>query len=93
MDPTGIGDLSTIFGVPVLETRWVPEGTAITLDSNLAARFYVRQSLTVETNPWGDVEWSQNLVSFRCEERANLAVLYPQAICIVVGLSSDSGAS
>lgn len=93
MDPTSIGDLTTIFGTPVLETTWCPEGTAVVMDSNLAARWYVRTALEVAVNPWGDTEWQQNLVSFRAEERANLAILYPQAISIVVGLSSDTGAS
>lgn len=93
MDPTSIGDLSTIFGVPVLESHWIPGGTAIVLDTNLAARYYVRQALTVETNPWGDAEWTTNTVSFRAEMRSTLAVLYPQAICLVTGLSTDTGIS
>jgi HK97 family phage major capsid protein len=93
MDPTSIGDLSTIFGVPVLESHWIPGGTAIVMDSNLAARYYVRQALTVETNPWGDAEWTTNTISFRAEMRSTLAVLYPQATCLVTGLATDSGGS
>jgi HK97 family phage major capsid protein len=93
MDPTAIGELDNIWGRHVLETTWCPEGTAVVLDSNLAARWYVRQSMDVQSNPWGDTEWQTNTVSFRAEERATLAIRYPQAISIVVGLSSDSGVS
>jgi HK97 family phage major capsid protein len=92
-DPSGLGDLDNIFGVPVLESHWIPGGTAIVMDSNLAARYYVRQALTVETNPWGDAEWETNTISFRAEMRSTLAALYPQAVCIVTGLATDTGIS
>jgi HK97 family phage major capsid protein len=93
MDPAVIGDLDNIWGRHVLETTWCPEGTAVVMDSNLAARWYVRQSMDVQSNPWGDTEWQTNTISFRAEERATLAIRYPQAISIVVGLPSDSGVS
>jgi Phage capsid family len=93
MDPSVIGELDNIWGRHVLETTWCPEGTAVVMDSNLAARWYLRQSMDVQSNPWGDTEWQTNTVSFRAEERATLAIRYPQAISIVVGLPSDSGVS
>jgi HK97 family phage major capsid protein len=92
-NPGDIGSLDNIFGVPVLESHWIPGGTAVVLDSNLACRYYVRQALTVETNPWGDTEWQTNTIGFRAEMRSTLAALYPQAICLVTGMPTDPGIS
>jgi hypothetical protein len=61
------------------------------MDRQLAARWFVRQGLTVDTNPWGDTEWTTNSVSFRAELRAVVAILRPTAISTVTGLFPYSG--
>jgi HK97 family phage major capsid protein len=92
-NPNEIGALDNLFGVTVIQNTFIPEGTAVVLDSNQAARYFVRQGLTVDMNMWGDTEWTTNMVSFRAEMRSTLAVIRPAAVCVVVGLSSDTGAS
>jgi HK97 family phage major capsid protein len=85
-NPTSIGSLDNVFGVKVITNTFVPLGTGITLASGLAARYFVRQALTVDMNPWGDTEWTTNTISFRAEQRSTLAVLRPGAVNVVTGL-------
>jgi hypothetical protein len=61
------------------------------MDTSLAAKYFVRQALTIDMNPWGDVEWTTNQISFRAEMRSVLAVLRPPAVNIVSGLLFDGG--
>lgn len=91
MNPTEIGALDNLFGVKVITTTMIPEGTGLVLDTQLAARYYVRQALSIDMNPWGDTEWTTNQISFRAEMRSTLAVLRPTAVSIVTGLYPYSG--
>lgn len=91
MNPGAIGSLNDLWGIEVITNTYVPDGTAIVMDRQLAARWFVRQGLTVDTNPWGDTEWTTNSVSFRAELRAVLGVLRPTAISVVTGLFPYSG--
>jgi HK97 family phage major capsid protein len=93
MDPGSIGSLDNLFGVKVITNTFIPEGTGVVLDTSLAAKYFVRQALTIDMNPWGDTEWTTNQISFRAEMRSVLAVLRPPAVCIVTGLMSDVMAS
>jgi hypothetical protein len=86
MDPNAIGAVSSLWGVPIVESTMIPEGSALVADMDQAARYFVRQGLTLDTNIYGDSEWQTNTVSFRCEMRSVLAVLRPQAINLVTGL-------
>ncbi|OBH84387.1 hypothetical protein A5680_09660 [Mycobacterium sp. E2989] len=85
-DPTSIGALDNLFGVPVIVNTMIPEGTAVVLDTQLAARYFVRQALTLDLNPYGDTQWTTNQISFRAEQRSVLAVTRPKAVVIVTGL-------
>lgn len=91
MNPTEIGALDNLFGVKVITNTMIPEGTGLVLDTQLAARYYVRQALSIDMNPWGDTEWTTNQISFRAEMRSTLAVLRPTAVSIVTGLYPYSG--
>ncbi len=90
MDPGAIGALDNLLGVPVVTNTFIPEGTAVVFDSTLAARYFVRQGLTLDTNIWGDTQWQTNQISFRAEMRSVLAVLRPSAVCVVFGLGWSS---
>jgi HK97 family phage major capsid protein len=92
-DPTSIGSLDNLFSVPVITNTFIPEGTGVVLDTSLAAKYFVRQALTIDMNPWGDTEWTTNQISFRAEMRSVLAVLRPTAVNVVTGLMSDVMAS
>jgi hypothetical protein len=61
------------------------------MDTNLAVRYFVRQALTLDSNPWGDAEWTTNTVSFRAEMRSVIGVLRAAAINIVTGLGPAVG--
>ena len=51
---------------PRILTCWcVP----VALKTQGADTAWARQGMTIETNYWGDTEWTTNAVSFRCEER------------------------
>jgi hypothetical protein len=91
MEPGTIGALDNLFGTKVIVNTEVPEGTGIVLDTQLAARYFVRQGLTIDMNPYGDTQWTTNQISFRAEMRSTLAVLRPTAVCIVTGLYPYSG--
>jgi HK97 family phage major capsid protein len=97
LDPSQIGALDSFPLAPnnprVITNTFIPQGTAVCLDTNLAARYYLRQALTIEVNRWGDTEWSTSSVSFRAEMRSTLAVLRPHAVNIVYGLEYDLFAS
>jgi HK97 family phage major capsid protein len=90
LNPNEIGSLDNFWGVPVKTSVHVPQGQAIIMDSALACRYLVRQSLEIAANPWGDTEWTQNLVSFRAELRSVIAVIRPGAINLLTGLSQSS---
>ena len=90
MSPNEIGSLDDLWGVPVKTSVHVPQGQAIIMDTALACRYLVRQSLEIAANPWGDTSWTQNLVSFRAELRSVIAVIRPGAINLLTGLSQSS---
>jgi hypothetical protein len=92
MDPSAIGAMDSLFGIPVVTNSYIPNGIGICLDSKLAAKYFVRQALTVDVNPWGDTQWTTNSISFRAEMRSVLAVVRPTAVSIVTGLD-PTGAS
>ena len=56
-----------------------------------AARYFVRQGLTLDTNIYGDTEWTTNTISFRAEMRSTLAILRANAINLVYGLGPSEG--
>jgi hypothetical protein len=91
MEPGTIGALDNLFGTKVIVNTEIPEGTSIVLDTQLAARYFVRQGLSIDMNPYGDTQWTTNQISFRAEMRSTLAVLRPTAVCIVTGLYPYSG--
>jgi hypothetical protein len=90
-NPTSIGRLDNLFGVKVITNTFVSQGAGVVSDTSLAARYFVRQSLVLDQNPWSDLQWTTNQISFRAEMRSVLAVLRPTAVCIVSGLGSLGG--
>lgn len=91
VSPNELGALDNLFGVPVVENTMIPTNIAVVADMPSAARYFVRQALTIDVNYWGDTQWTTNSVSFRAEMRSTLAVLRPKAICIVDYLPYGDG--
>lgn len=88
-NPGSIGALDNFWGVKVVTNTFIPVGTALVLDTSQSVLAWTRQGMTVETNYWGDTEWTTNTVSFRCEERIAIGVQRPTAINIVTGLAAS----
>lgn len=87
LNASDVADVSDIFGVPVLQTTKCPVGTAIAFDSSKAVRAWTRQALEMQVNHFGDYEFQHNAVTFRCEERVGIGVVFPTAINVVTGLT------
>ena len=85
-DPNAIGDIDNVFGVKVVTTTKLAVGTALIFDTSQAVVAWTRYGLTTDVNYYGDSNWSQNSVSFRCEERIAIGVQRPTAIAKVTGL-------
>ena len=70
----------------------VPAGTAIVADSQFIYA-WIRHGLTIDMNSLGSDAstnyWTQNAVSFRCEERIAIGLARPTAVNIVTGLPSS----
>lgn len=81
------GPNSSIWGVPVVETTMCPAGTGIVASIRAGGGVaWTRWAMMLQVNPWGDTEWTQNQVSYRCEERISLTVPRSQALNILTGL-------
>jgi HK97 family phage major capsid protein len=91
-DPAALGDLNSVFGCKVITNTYVPAGTAIVADSSWIYA-WTRQSLQIDINQYGSDSstnyWTQNAVSFRCEERVAIGVARPTAVNLVTGLPSS----
>lgn len=89
-DPS-TGQVESIWGVNVVVTTKLAQGTAVVLDSEKAVQGWTRMGLTVEMNRYDTASWNYNLVSFRCEQRFAVGVTRPTAINVVTGLAPESG--
>ncbi len=88
-DPNAIGDLTSIFGVKVMQNTWIPAGTALVFDTSKAILAWTRQAMTLEVNQYGTNEFGENYCTFRVECREAIGIQYPTAINIVSGLPSS----
>jgi hypothetical protein len=87
-DPS-TGQVESVFGVPVVVNTKIAAGTAIVFDTSQAVLAWTRLGLTMQVNQFGDTEWTNNLVSFRVEERIAIGVRRPPAVCTVTGLPTS----
>jgi hypothetical protein len=86
--PQGVGtSYGHLWGVPIMETASCAARSAVVMSIRAGAAYgYTRMGMTLQYNPWGDAEWSQNYQTWRCEERILLTVPRPAAINVVSGL-------
>lgn len=77
-----------LWGLPVVESEAVPEGTAIVADFTKAV-FYDRQQTTVQATSGYMDFFMKNLVAVLAEMRAAFAVIRPEAF-VVIDLSAGS---
>jgi HK97 family phage major capsid protein len=86
-EPNLLGDLDHLFGVHVLVNTFVPQGTAIVLDTNIAAQAWTRLGMEVRVNHYDDWVFEHNAWEFLAEERVTVGVIRPTAICKVTGIN------
>jgi HK97 family phage major capsid protein len=75
----------TVWGVDVLQSTQFNAGEAVLLDSNLMGYVAVRESLVLRIG-YAGVDFISNILRHLAEERLNLAVERPAAICHITGL-------
>jgi hypothetical protein len=74
-----------VWGCPVLQSTAFAAGIGVLLDTTLMGRVAVRESLTLRIG-WAGSDFTDNIVRQVTEERLNLAVERPAAICQITGL-------
>jgi HK97 family phage major capsid protein len=91
LDPNGpntLGGIDNIFGIRVVTSTQMPQGTCVVMDSKVAATVWMRMGMEILSNQFGDYEFQHNAWAFRGEERFGLGVQYPKAVCVITGLST-----
>jgi HK97 family phage major capsid protein len=83
-DPTDSPD-ETAWGVEVIQSTSFVAGEAILLDTTLFGRVAVRETIVMRVG-YSGTDFTDNILRSVCEERLNLAVERPAAICHVTGL-------
>jgi hypothetical protein len=82
-DPNTLGGIDNIFGIRVVVSTEVPQGSAAVLDSKIAVNIFRRWGLEIMANPYSDTAFEYNQIAHRAETRFALGVIYPKAICLV----------
>ncbi|MBY0388960.1 MAG: phage major capsid protein [Mycobacterium pseudokansasii] len=83
-DPTA-DEARSVWGVPALVTTQFPAGDGLLIDTGKFGRVYYREGLSLLMGYSGN-DFTSNIVRFVAEERFNLAVERPSAICHITGL-------
>jgi hypothetical protein len=87
-DPS-VGEVSSIWGVPVVSTTVCPDGEGWLLDTTKFGRLAVRESLSVRIGFAND-DFVRNIVRYVCEERCILTVERPSAVLHLTGLTATT---
>lgn len=73
----------TLWGKPCVITPAIDEGLALVGAFRLAAQYFQRQGMTIESTNTDQDDFIKNLTTIRAEERLALAVYRPPAFCEV----------
>ena len=87
-DPS-VDQVEQVFGVDVLQSTEFNKGDGILLDTTVFGRVAVRESLILRVGHGvvsGQSDFLSNILRWIAEERLNLAVERPAAICWITGL-------
>ncbi len=79
------------WGMRVVETTAVTEGTALVGSFALAAQVFDRQTATIDIADQDQDNFVKNMITIRAEERLALAVYYPSAIVSLPLVKSSGG--
>ena len=83
-DPTD-DQVETAWGVDVLTSTQFTAGEAVLLDTQLMGRVAVRETIVLRLG-YSGTDFTQNVVRCVCEERLNLALERPAAVCHITAL-------
>ena len=87
-DPTADQEMSA-WGVSVIQSTAFTAGEAVLLDNSLMGRVAVRESIVLRVG-YSGTDFTDNIVRNVCEERLNLAVERPAAICWIKSLPTTA---
>ncbi|WP_198651172.1 phage major capsid protein [Salinicola sp. CPA57] len=82
------GTQPRLWGLPVVESDAIPEGTFLTGAWNMGAQIFDRETTTVEVSTEDRDNFIKNMVTVRAEERLALAVYRPESF--VSGVFPDT---
>ena len=88
VDPTS-QTAETVWDVPVVQSTEFTVGEAVLLDSTLFGRIAVRESLVLRMG-YSGTDFTDNVVRWVAEERLNVAVERPAAICHITALPATA---
>lgn len=76
-----------IWGLPVIATTAIAEGTALIGAFKLGGQIFRREGIRVEMTNSDASDFQYNRICIRVEERLTLAVYRPKAFCTVTGIA------
>lgn len=78
--------LERLWGLPVVVTTAITEGTGLVGAFKLGAQVFYREGIRVESTNSNEDDFKKNLIAIRAEQREALAVYRPMAFCTVTGI-------
>lgn len=83
----GYTAMGPLWGLPVVVTTAIAEGTALVGAFRLGGQLFRREGIRVETTNSDASDFAYNRICIRVEERLTLAVYRPLAFCSVTGIA------
>lgn len=87
--PSDVG-IATLWGLPVVTTTRLAQGTAVGGAWNLGAQILRRMGISMQVTNTDQDDFIKNLVTFRVEERLAFPIYRPQAF-VVIDLNPSAG--
>lgn len=82
----GFSNVSFMWGVPVVATTAIAQGTALAGAFRTAAQIFRRMGLTIESTNSHASNFIANIITIRAEQRMALAVYQPNKFCAITAI-------
>jgi len=79
--------VNDIWGIQVVTTTTMPQGTGLLMSSEKIGVAYVREGLTISMSNSNNADFTSGMVAVRADERLALAVVRPSAGLIITGIA------
>lgn len=83
----GYSNVGRMFGIPVVVTSFIAEGTALVGAFNVGAQIFRRSGIVIDMTNADSTDFQYNRITIRAESRMALAVFKPKAFCSVTGIA------